>query len=157
MMLRGAWLARSRVCCFGAPRGAARTLAMARKAKKGSKMASQQKEAEGEMRDSNYQLYVDIIDAPKKVRPKLTEAQWERDFAIGREYNIKVRRQHDDFEAQLQLKLDLQQFAVECLPSGMRAKSQSLEDHAPPPLDRRFWTWTPPIPGFKPEDHAVPM
>ena len=57
------------------------------------------------------------------------------------------------FEAALQLKLDIQQAAVAALPPDLRRRAKSMEDVPLPPLDRRVWTLTPPIPGFRPEDY----
>ena len=34
---------------------------------------------------------------------------------------------------------------------NLRKKAMSLDDVPLPPLDRRFWALTPPVPGFKPE------
>ena len=51
------------------------------------------------------------------------------------------------------MKLDLQQWAVASLPAELRARARTLDDVPLPPLDRRYWTLTPPIPDFRPEDH----
>ena len=102
-------------------------------------------------RDGATAFYRAIIDAPRKTRPKLSEEETQKNFEIGATYNRLSRRKHCEFEAGLQLKLDLQQFALESLPPDLRKTATSLEDVPLPPLDRRFWALTPPIPGFKPE------
>jgi hypothetical protein len=37
------------------------------------------------------------------------------------------------------------------LPAELEAHARTLNDIPEPPLDRRYWTVTPPIPGFDPE------
>ena len=65
----------------------------------------------------------------------------------------RAGQKHCEFEASLQLKLDLQQFAVAALPPDLRRRAKTLDDVPLPPLDRRVWTLTPPIPGFRPEKY----
>jgi len=96
-------------------------------------------------------FYRAILDAPRKTRPKFSEEEAQRNFEIGARYNKLSRIKHCEFEAGLQLKLDLQQYALASLPPDLRKQAMSLEDVPLPPLDRRFWALTPPIPGFKPE------
>ena len=104
-------------------------------------------------KDEVYQLFRSIVDAPKMKRPKFDEATAAKNFEIGRTYNIESRKFQDRFMAQLQLKLDLQQFAIKSLPPHLAAHATQHDDLPLPPIDRRWWTWTPPIPGFQPDDH----
>ena len=136
-----------------APVAAARRGLAAPKSKK-SKAAKQQVAAADDSKDAAYDFYKAIIDAPKRKRPKLGEEEAARNFEIGAAYNKLSRRKHDAFEAQLQMKLDLQQFALETLPPDLRRRAKTLDDVPLPPLDRRAWTLTPPIPNFRPEDWA---
>mmetsp|Transcript_5327 Transcript_5327/g.16763 ORF Transcript_5327/g.16763 Transcript_5327/m.16763 type:complete len:161 (+) Transcript_5327:267-749(+) len=105
--------------------------------------------------DEAYEVFRSIIDAPKVGRPKFSAEEYARHAAIAREYNVKSRKAHDAFHGQLALKIDLQQFAVRSLPPHMEAHAAQCDDLPLPPLDRRWWTYTPPIPGFKPEDHVI--
>lgn len=125
---------------------------LAAPAKKKSKAAKQAANMD-DHKDAAYEFYKSVIDAPKRTRPKLSEEEAKRNFEIGRKYNMLSRTKHDAFEAGLQMKLDLQQFAVETLPPDMRRRAKTLEDVPLPPLDRRVWTLTPPIPGYRAEDH----
>ena len=118
--------------------------------------ATKKKKKKGKNDDDNPQdgataFYRAILDAPRKTRPKFSEEEARRNFEIGARYNRLSRIKHCEFEAGLQLKLDLQQFALESLPPDLRKQAMSLDDVPLPPLDRRFWALTPPIPGFKPE------
>lgn len=125
------------------------------KAKKGSKAAKQQEQKQLDEKDAAYDFYKRVIDAPRKQRPTFSDEEAAAHFEIGRTYNREWRKKHDEFEGALQLKLDIQQFALKCLPGDLKAHATQLEDCPPPPLDRRFWSWTPPIPGFKPDDYLV--
>ena len=118
--------------------------------------ATKKKKKKGKNDDDNPQdgataFYRAILDAPRKTRPKFSEEEARRNFEIGARYNKLSRIKHCEFEAGLQLKLDLQQYALASLPPDLRKQAMSLEDVPLPPLDRRFWALTPPIPGFKPE------
>jgi hypothetical protein len=142
---------------FARARVLARPLRVARRGlaapkSKKSKQASQA--ADNDHKDAAYDFYKAIIDAPKRKRPKLPDDVAAAHFAIGREYNQKSRAKHDAFEARLQMKLDLQQAALDALPVDLRRRAKTLEGVPLPPLDRRVWTLTPPIPGFRPEDHV---
>ena len=116
--------------------------------------ATKKKKKKGKNDDDNPQdgataFYRAILDAPRKT--KFSEEEAQRNFEIGARYNKLSRINHCQFEAGLQLKLDLQQYALASLPPDLRKQAMSLEDVPLPPLDRRFWALTPPIPGFKPE------
>ncbi len=118
--------------------------------------ATKKKKKKGKNDDDNPQdgataFYRAILDAPRKTRPKFSEEEAKRNFEIGARYNRLSRIKHCEFEAGLQLKLDLQQYALASLPPDLRKQAMSLDDVPLPPLDRRFWALTPPIPGFKPE------
>ena len=119
--------------------------------------ATKKKKKKGKGADDDNQqdgataFYRAILDAPRKTRPKFSEEEAQRNFEIGARYNKLSRIKHCEFEAGLQLKLDLQQYALASLPPDLRKQAMSLEDVPLPPLDRRFWALTPPIPGFKPE------
>ncbi|CAH0371235.1 unnamed protein product [Pelagomonas calceolata] len=118
--------------------------------------ATKKKKKKGKNDDDNPQdgataFYRAILDAPRKTRPKFSEEEAKRNFEIGARYNKLSRIKHCEFEAGLQLKLDLQQYALASLPPDLRKQAMSLDDVPLPPLDRRFWALTPPIPGFKPE------
>ena len=91
-------------------------------------------------------FYRAILDAPRKTRPKFSEEEAQRNFEIGARYNKLSRIKHCEFEAGLQLKLDLQQYALASLPPDLRKQAMSLDDVPLPPLDRRFWALTS-IPG----------
>mmetsp|Transcript_7013 Transcript_7013/g.9834 ORF Transcript_7013/g.9834 Transcript_7013/m.9834 type:complete len:98 (-) Transcript_7013:3239-3532(-) len=81
-------------------------------------------------------------------RPKLDEETLARHAEIAKTYARNSKKMHNQFMGQLQLKLDLQQFALRSLPPDMRAHASQWEDAPPPPLDRRWLCWTPPIRGF---------
>lgn len=134
-----------------APRTPARTLAAPATKKKKKKGGDNP--GENDSKDDAYAFYKGVVDAPKRSRPRLPAKEAARNFEIGREYNRKARAKHDVFEAGLQTKLDLQQWAVASLPIDLRARAKTLDDVPLPPLDRRYWSLTPPIPGFAPEDH----
>lgn len=123
-----------------------------------------------EAKDEAYELYRSIMDSPKRGRPEFSKEQYAKHFEIGREYNRQMcvcpecdagikplfsrRMRHDRFNAGLQLKLDIQHFALQSLPPDLRAHANSTDDLELPPLDRRWWSWTPPIPGFDPRAYA---
>ena len=87
-------------------------------------------------------FYRAILDAPRKTRPNFSEEEAQRNFEIGARYNKLSRIKHCEFEASLQLKLDLQQYALESLPPDLRKQAMSLEDVPLPPLDRRPTTYS---------------
>jgi len=140
-------------CAAARPRPAAVRAFAAPASKKSKKKKGAAAPGEDDAKDGAYQFYKDVVDAPKRVRPRLPAAEAARNFEIGRMYNRKSRKKHDAFEAGLQMKLDLQQWAVESLPAELRARARTLDDVPLPPLDRRYWSLTPPIPGFRPEAH----
>mmetsp|Transcript_13745 Transcript_13745/g.43416 ORF Transcript_13745/g.43416 Transcript_13745/m.43416 type:complete len:151 (+) Transcript_13745:34-486(+) len=131
-----------------------RLLATAKKNKKVTKADKRQQRVGEETKDAAYEFYRSIVDSPKGRRPKFTAEEYEKHFEIGHEYNRQMRKRHDRFNASLQLKIDIQQFALNSLPPDLRAHADSLDDCPPPPLDRRWWTWTPPIPGFNPNEYV---
>mmetsp|Transcript_35480 Transcript_35480/g.113357 ORF Transcript_35480/g.113357 Transcript_35480/m.113357 type:complete len:143 (+) Transcript_35480:25-453(+) len=107
-----------------------------------------------ERKDEAYELFRSIIDAPKSQRPKFDAETAAKHLEIAQTYNRLTRKEHDRFNGRLQLKLDLQQFAVKSLPPHMEAHASQHDDVPLPPVDRRWWTWTPPMPGFNPDDHV---
>mmetsp|Transcript_24623 Transcript_24623/g.75939 ORF Transcript_24623/g.75939 Transcript_24623/m.75939 type:complete len:149 (+) Transcript_24623:129-575(+) len=122
-------------------------------APKTKKSKAKKQDDEGGGRDGSYDFFKAVIDAPRRRRPRLGEDEAARNFETGRTYNKLTRAKHCAFEARLQMKLDLQQAAVATLPPDLRKRAKSLEGVPLPPLDRRFWALTPPIPGFQPEQY----
>ena len=106
-------------------------------------------------KDEEYELHRAIADAPRLRRPKFDQETYAKHAAIARLYNRNMRKLNDRVNGDLQLKIDIQQFAIDTLPLHMRAHATYIDDLPLPPLDRRMPTWTPPIPGFKPQDHLV--
>ncbi|KAJ1447847.1 hypothetical protein M885DRAFT_541251 [Pelagophyceae sp. CCMP2097] len=104
-----------------------------------------------ENKDAAYNFYRDIIDAPKRVRPRLSDEEYAKNAAIGALYNKNMRLRHQRFCAGIQTQLKLMVHATRRLPAELEAHARTLNDIPEPPLDRRYWTVTPPIPGFDPE------
>ena len=133
------------------------------KKKKASKLPKRKKndkseKAEGKEK-SQYQKdlenIVAALDAPIRYEPTISAEEQERRRQIVRNYCIGRFEQHNVREHDLACKMKMKFHAVRMLPQNSKLKKAALdpdvEDEIP---NNGFPMWTPPIPGFNPEDYA---
>lgn len=72
----------------------------------------------------------DIVNSPRRKRPKLSEEEAARNFEIGRLYNVETTRQHNRENWKLQLQIDLKRAAMDALPPEQREHVSATQGSA---------------------------
>lgn len=123
-----------------------------------SKNKDKSDKAEGKRKSQNQEDMDNIIaalDAPIRYEPTISAEEQERRRQIVRNYCIGRFEQHNAREHDLACKMRVKRHAVRMLPQNSELKKAALdpdvEDEIP---NHGFPMWTPPIPGFNPEDYA---
>jgi hypothetical protein len=102
-------------------------------------------------RPSELQLILAALDAPTQQEPAISQEERDRRSQIGRNYVIGKFRQHNELHHDLACKLQMKQHAINMLPKHSKLREEALKiDESGPPSWRKHAVWTPPIPGFDP-------
>ena len=102
-----------------------------------------------------YKMVVDALDAPVTKPPPASKEEMDRRHQVGKNYVIGSFESHNALEHDLACKIRLKNHAVKMLPknSAIRKAAMEVDDEGPPKW-RHIPVWTPPIPGFDPDDIA---
>lgn len=126
-----------------------------RKVKKKAKKSAAKGEPGGRSRELDIML--SALDAPtSKPPPPANEEEEQRREKILKDYTIGKFQEHNAQKHELACKLRLKRHAMKMLPRNSYLKEKALEvDDVGPPKWRRIPTYTPPIPGFNPNDYTT--
>lgn len=125
--------------------------------KKQNKVVRKDKKAKGGdgQRNRELELIMAALDAPMKKEPPISEEEKARRYNIGRNYVIGRMRQHNALNHDLTCKIKMKLHAIDMLPRNSRIKEEALKiSDEMPPAWRKFPSWTPPIPGYEPEEYV---
>lgn len=122
-------------------------------AKKKAKAASDGPSEEATANNKTYKMVVDALDAPITKPPPASEEEMARRAKIGRNHVIGRFESHNAFQHDLACKIRMKNHAMKMLPKHSLIRNAALEiDSEGPPKWRHIPVWTPPIPGFDPDE-----
>ena len=103
--------------------------------------------------NKTYQMVVAALDAPKTKPPPASKEEMDRRYQVGRNYVIGSFESHNELEHDVNCKIRLKNHAIKMLPKNSLIQKAAMEtDDEGPPKWRHIPMWTPPIPGFDPDD-----
>jgi Mitochondrial ribosomal protein L28 len=116
-----------------------------------------EKKSKGEAsRPRDLEVILSALDAPTTKPPPGTADEQTRRECIRKAYTIVKFKQHNQDNHDITCKLKMKQHALKMLPKNSKLKEKALEiDDSGPPRWRRIPAWTPPIPGFNPNQFTL--
>mmetsp|Transcript_110539 Transcript_110539/g.319404 ORF Transcript_110539/g.319404 Transcript_110539/m.319404 type:complete len:155 (-) Transcript_110539:1577-2041(-) len=107
-------------------------------------------------RPRDLEVILSALDAPVIKPPPADKEEIERREKIHKAYTIGKFKEHNDENHDIACKLKMKQHALNMLPRSTKLKEKALEvDNKGPPRWRRIPSWTPPIPGFDPNQFTL--
>ncbi|CAB9521057.1 expressed unknown protein [Seminavis robusta] len=116
-----------------------------------SRLLSTPAATSGEEGGKIYKQVVAALDAPMTKPPPASEEEMQRRYNVGRSYVIGMFERHNEEQHMMACRIKLKNHAVDMLPKHLRASALEEDDEGPP-LWRHIPMWTPPIPGFDPDE-----
>ena len=121
--------------------------------KKAAANAQQQDQGAESLENKRYNMILGALDAPVTKPPPASPEEMERRHQVGRNYVIGQFERHNEMQHDLACKIKLKNHAIKMLPKGTKLRAEALEeDDEGPPAWRHIPVWTPPIPGFDPDE-----
>lgn len=150
----------SSISCFGQTRnfaddGGAQPMKKQSPAQKKKQQAAAAQDQGGgdSFLNTRYNMVKGALDAPVTKPPPASAEEMERRYQVGRNYVIGNFERHNEMEHDLACKIKLKNHAIKMLPKGTHLRQAALEvDDVGPPAWRHIPVWTPPIPGFDPDE-----
>lgn len=107
-------------------------------------------------RPRDLEVILAALDAPKIKPPSANEEEMARRERIRKAFTIGKFKEHNLENHELTCKIKMKQHAINMLPRNSKLKEKALEiDDTGPPRWRRIPAWTPPIPGFDPNQFTL--
>jgi len=105
--------------------------------------------------NKTHKMVVTALDAPGTKPPPPSKEELERRFDVGRNYVVGIFDRHNLFQHELACKIRMKNHAIKMLPRNAQLRQAALKvEEEGPNKWRHIPVWTPPIPGFDPDEFS---